>query len=517
MNSKRTVGVLLCISALFLAFLYFYPRKMQELPIPEENQTTKNPTKPEEIKQESTTASNDLGFMALNQEISIDALATQGIIPTWLNGSLLRNGPAQFSLNNVGFANFFDGFAMVHRFTFNNGIISYANKFLETKYRTKALKKGKLPNPFQERKKSSWFSAIGKLFTKAPEYDNANTNITRIGNDFAAITETPFYIAFDPQTLQTKGHVVFDDKLEGHLVTAHPLTDTASQETFNILTQYGNTSTYHIYYTKPGSTKRTVLATINTKHPAYMHSFGLTENFIVLMLAPFIVNPFDLMFSDKAFIDNFVWKPEQKTEILLIDRKTGKQISAQKIEPFFFFHTINCFEQNNKLHIDVISYDDHRVVYSQKINLLRETPQPTYGGHVKHITIDFATKKTAVEKKSILFERPRINEKYQGKAYSFAYGTDLDKKQIIKYDRDHNVTISWQEAGYFVGEPIFVAKPGCSHEDDGVILSVVLDAAKKHSLLLILDARSIKELGRAIMPHHIPFDFHGNFYTHKEP
>jgi carotenoid cleavage dioxygenase-like enzyme len=40
---------------------------------------------------------------------------------------------------------------------------------------------------------------------------------------------------------------------------------------------------------------------------------------------------------------------------------------------------------------------------------------------------------------------------------------------------------------------------------------VVLDTRKAASFLLILDASTFRELGRADAPHHIPFGFHGNY------
>jgi beta,beta-carotene 9',10'-dioxygenase len=49
------------------------------------------------------------------------------------------------------------------------------------------------------------------------------------------------------------------------------------------------------------------------------------------------------------------------------------------------------------------------------------------------------------------------------------------------------------------------------HEDDGVLLSVVLDAEESRSFLLVLDAADLSELARAQAPHHIPFGFHGQF------
>jgi carotenoid cleavage dioxygenase-like enzyme len=57
-----------------------------------------------------------------------------------------------------------------------------------------------------------------------------------------------------------------------------------------------------------------------------------------------------------------------------------------------------------------------------------------------------------------------------------------------------------------------VAAPDAREEDDGVVLSVVLDAIAQRSYLLVLDAGSFEELARAEAPQRIPFGFHGQFF-----
>ena len=54
--------------------------------------------------------------------------------------------------------------------------------------------------------------------------------------------------------------------------------------------------------------------------------------------------------------------------------------------------------------------------------------------------------------------------------------------------------------------------PKAHAEDDGVLLSVVLDIGKDTSFLLVLDTATLEELARARAPHAIPFHFHGNYF-----
>jgi carotenoid cleavage dioxygenase-like enzyme len=84
-------------------------------------------------------------------------------------------------------------------------------------------------------------------------------------------------------------------------------------------------------------------------------------------------------------------------------------------------------------------------------------------------------------------------------------------ERIVKIDVSDGATLSWSEPGCYPGEPVFVAAPEAQREDDGVLLSVVLDAAAGASFLLALDAADLSELARAQVPHHIPFSFHGQF------
>ena len=63
--------------------------------------------------------------------------------------------------------------------------------------------------------------------------DNPNVNLARIGERYIAMTETPMPIEFDPETLDTVGHLEYADKLKGHVTTAHPHHDRERDELVN--------------------------------------------------------------------------------------------------------------------------------------------------------------------------------------------------------------------------------------------------------------------------------------------
>jgi carotenoid cleavage dioxygenase-like enzyme len=78
-------------------------------------------------------------------------------------------------------------------------------------------------------------------------------------------------------------------------------------------------------------------------------------------------------------------------------------------------------------------------------------------------------------------------------------------------DVDERKATRWGEPGCYPGEPVFIAAPDSQVENEGVLLSVVFDAQRRTSFLLVLDAQTLSEVARADVPHHVPFGFHGQF------
>src|SRR5262245_4961645 len=73
-----------------------------------------------------------LGFDTLEKETAVDRLPVVGELPPWLSGTLIRNGPAMFDHSGKSFRHWFDGQAMLHRFGFADGAVSYTNRLLDT-------------------------------------------------------------------------------------------------------------------------------------------------------------------------------------------------------------------------------------------------------------------------------------------------------------------------------------------------------------------------------------------------
>lgn len=465
----------------------------------------------------STAEGRRLATRTLDNEVQNRQLTVEGEIPEWLEGSLLRTGPTKFEAGDRDLSHWFDGLAMLHAFAVADGEVRYSNKYLESNAYTHVESEGELG--YSEFATDPCRDLFDKFFSRfSPNLtDNANVNISKQAEKFVSMTETPMPVEFDPETLETIGVAEYEDDLDGSLTTAHPHHDDGY--TYNYVTDFSRTSIYHVYRMSDEGRARETITTIDRDRPAYMHSFGLTENYVVLAEFPFVVNPLEMLVRNRPFIENYRWKPDRGTRFLLVDRETGDVTADPVAEPFFSFHHVNAFEDDDgTVVVDIVAYDDASLIDSLYLDEIRSEEFSIEGGKLRRyrITDDGVESERLSD---VPMELPRINYERNTRPYRYAYGVgnrrprpaDLPNR-LVKVDVEERETTVWEEAGTYPGEPVFVAAPDAEAEDDGVILSVVLDTDAEKSFLLVLDADDFAELARATVDHHIPLGFHGNFY-----
>lgn len=478
---------------------------------------------------DTTQSGVELAFTTLNSEVEIDNLPLQGKIPHWLNGCLYRNGPAKFESSTASYNHWFDGQAMLHRYGFSEGQISYRNRFLATSPYTEMNSTGQLSSGFETVKPTSLATRLFKTLLETVGYPtgqtyNTNVSILPLAGKLMALTEQPVPTLFNPISLETEGAFYFSDRLMGHLSCGHPQYDRKSQEYINYITCFGAINTYNLYRVKATETKRRLIAKIPVKEPCYMHSFALTENFIILVEFPLVIQPLAAIFGGKAPMHCLKWKPERGTNFLVINKHSGKVVARFHSEAFFAFHHINAYERRDEIAIDIAASSQPDLMYKSYLKQLRaatrseDHPLAEYRRYILPMHRSDRSQEVSYELRSQHpVEMLCINQRCQGRDYQYAYAVSHNLEwsslvgQLLKLDVQNQSCVTWFEPHTYPGEPIFVAAPNATAEDDGVILSVVLDEIKESSFLLVLDARYFTELGRAYLPHHVPLEFHGLF------
>jgi len=460
------------------------------------------------------------GFESQEKELNIDKLPVEGSFPAWLTGSLIRTGPALYEIEKDSYNHWFDGLAMLHKFAFSEGKVSYSNRFLESSSYCKARANGKISiKEFATDPCRTLFQKVKSYFMAPALTDNGNISVITYDDEVLATSETPLPIIFDKETLKTIGHIAFKDDLDGQIEPAHPHYDRQGN-VYNYLLKYGIKSKYQLFRMNPKTKKREIIAIIEAPNPSYMHSMAMTENYIILTEFPKIVNPFELKFGDKPLIENYHWKPELGTRYQVVHKESG-EVQTYEGDPIFAFHHVNAYEEEGQIVIDLVAFEDASVLEMLYLDQLRSN-EPNYAsGYLNRATIDLSKDHKVGLKRlsSKLIELPRINyEAYNMRPYQYVYGagTTVDGNfldDITKINSQSGESWTWYKEHCYPGEPVFVAHPEASAEDEGLLLSIVLDTDAYNTFLLALDAQTMEELGRAIVPEIIPFNFHGLYLS----
>jgi beta,beta-carotene 9',10'-dioxygenase len=469
------------------------------------------------------TNSYKIGFTETPQETTLDHLPIQGQLPEWLTGTLVRNGPGAFRVGEQTYRHWFDGLAMLHKFSFGGGRVSYANKFLESKSYQSARETGRITySEFATDPCRDLFGRVMAVFSPKIT-DSAKVNVAKIAHRYMALAETPIQVEFDIETLKSVGVFNYEDRIVGQMTTVHPQVDFESGNVYNVVTRYNAISHYNLYrIAESGSASR--FGSVPVMKPAYMHSFGMSQNYLILAEFPLVVNAIDLLLWLKPYIENFRWDPRRGTSFTIVNRHTGQVVRRFESDPFFAFHHVNAFERGSDLFVDMVAYDDASIIQSYYLNRLSDASNELPFGTLRRYQLSLGQKRGRVAQEVLSdegMELPRFDyERFNMDGdYRYIYASGINPiqrggfyNQIVKLDIKTRSTRTWYQSGCYPGEPVFVGRPGRSQEDDGVLLSVVLDTGSGASFLLVLDAQTLDELARAEAPHLILFGYHGDYF-----
>jgi len=241
-----------------------------------------------------------VGFRSLTAEtLEPVALPVTGTLPSWLTGTLLRTGPSKFEVGERTYNHWFDGLAMLHRFAFAGGGVAYANCFLNRNVFCAAQATGKISyGEFATDPCRTLFGRVAAIFDPKLT-DNCCVNVSDYAREVVAFTETSIPMRFAPDTLKTLGVFGYRRALKGQVSTAHPHYDAERACHYNCIADFGMNSVYRLCRIGDDG-KQKAIAKLPVDRPAYMHSFGMSEDHLVLTEFPLVVNPLDLRLSGQT-------------------------------------------------------------------------------------------------------------------------------------------------------------------------------------------------------------------------
>ena len=457
------------------------------------------------------------GFRSLEEELTDNHLPLDGSIPPWLSGKLLRNGPGAFEGGGERMAHWFDGLSMLRKYTFADGEVRYSNRFLRTESYDAAMA-GNLSGQFatDERGLEKVLGWLRRLGPPEPT-DNANVHVARLNGEFVALTEVPRWVRFDDETLATPGEFVFQDLETHHMITAHLVDDPHRGEHVGHALTFGRTHEYRLFRIPQGTKRREEIAAIPADDPAYVHSVGVSEDHVVLVETPLRIDILQAVspFSEGLF-EMLEWHPDRETTVYVVSRDTGNVVTQTTAAPFFTFHTVNAFDDSGDVVVDLIAFEDEQIVNALALDGLAERGfEDVPPGRLVRYRVSPDGSLTSEQLYDGGIELPTVPRQVTTRPYRYAYGQSTDREGtngLVKIDTERGTAREFWERNLYIEEPCMVQHPDAEAEDNGVVLAPALDVAAEQSLLLCFDATTLSELGRARVPHAIPFGFHGRFF-----
>ena len=457
------------------------------------------------------------GFRSLRSEIHDYRPAVEGSIPGWLSGTLVRNGPGLFEVGDRRVNHWFDGLAMLRRYAIEDGAVRYSNRFLRTEAHADAMD-GRLTGQFGTDTRG-WRRLVDTVcsFGLPEPTDNANVHVARIDGECVALTEAPRRVAFDPETLGTRGEFEFEGDIPEHVSAAHLVEDPHRGETIGFSTQFGRPPRYHVYRIPAGSRRRETVASVEARGPAYIHDCSVTDEHVILVEPPLTLSVLGALDprSDGA-VDMLRWDPERSTRVLVLDRESGELVADPTVGSAFVFHHVNAYVDDGIV-LDLVEFPDASIVDALSMSALDGVGFPDVpDGRLVRYRID--PEANTVDRTRLYdggMELPRVPRSRTARPHRYAYGQATDRdgaNGLVKVDCAAGTAREWWERSVYVEEPIPVLRPGAEAADDGVVLATALDAERERTSLLVFDAATLDVLARVPLPHAEPFGFHGRFF-----
>ena len=411
----------------------------------------------------------------LPDETEALALPVRGRIPEDLHGMLIHAGPNPPRCDSP---HWFLGEGMLHGLLLRGG--------RAVRYRSRWVRTPRLAEPNGNH--------------DDPDHSPANTNVVVHGGRILALEEhhRPYEVTAD---LDTVGPVDFDGSV--HNLTAHPK---ICPRTGEMLAFAAGTDEPQVdYFRFHGDGTLAANSTIDLSRPVMMHDFALTADHVVFMDLPIVRDP-----GASGGLP-YRWDADHGARLGVMNR-AGGDVQWFDVDPCYVFHTINACEIGGRITLDACRYDSLWTRSSDRFDVPAMVHRWTLGlgdGSVREETLF-----------DVRCDFPRIDDRLLGRPNRYAYVTTLVDEETGNVSHGHRVvrldlvarTTEHHHFGpsRYASEAVFVPRHADAEEDEGYVLTVVYDAERHGSEVVILAADAVGSgpLAAVTLPNRVPYGFH---------
>lgn len=520
-------------------------------------------------------------------ELELDS----GTIPTWLNGIMYRIGPGRFNIAQKGGSTFsikhaFDGLPFMHRFEIDgvSQSVKYNSRMLAGSVERRIKQKkysglvffGHIPVMSFPQWIYHFFARVDRLILRPSDRENNAPDGQAVG-----VTATPNFPlpsnwekdgkrvlvsktdanvlqkihadTLEPEKVFT--YKSYDKQLNGQFSAAHHQYDPATKESFNFTVKFAPNPHINVFSVSE-SGKVTVLGDITHRKDGsqfqapYIHSFWLSENYVIIPESPLTYQDKGLSFLlNGSVLSSMTWVENVPTYLHVFSRKGDGLVASIPVPAFFTFHVANAFDKVDPVNGDIIltldsaSFEDgdimqqvynfgtphykgYKPLYKTKAGKLNgmafpPSHQQTFGDLKRYVLNVSRSELVSHEILCKNLEFPRFNQKLIGKPAEYVFGCELNGSTekthatgyLVKVNTQTKKVARYGQEGVNCSEPIFVPTPNAEKEDDGVLLTLANHFDRCY--LIVVDACSMTELACFNIGKFTAVTFHGSYVDHE--
>ena len=454
-----------------------------------------------------------LAFASAQAERLAAPLQTlRGRLPAGLVGTLWRNGPAEHDRFGHRYDHWFDGDGMMQAFRFDGAGVAHRARILDTPKRRRETEAGRRLLP-----------AFGSVPPDPPgtrgadDMNAANTSVFVHAGRHMALWEGGSALAFDPETLDAKGFVVWRKDIAGAPFSAHPKVE-ADGTLWNIGYLPVPRPALILYRIDP----RGRLARINLLPMAPLgltHDFVVTARRLVMLLTPFVLDPDRFASGHTSLLDAHVWRPDLGVRALVVDKDSLEVERRHELPPGFHFHHGNGWEEaDGTIRLDLCQAPDPSFVTREFRHVMRgdtrfRSPHTVY----RQIVLRPDGSAAYEHSEAVPADFPRIDPRRLGRRHDMTFavaGVDAPLgwplRRIVRFAPGEADGWTWPRHR-IPEEHVFV--PRGADEGDGWLLGPFLDLRRRASGLAVFEAKRLADgpLWEGILPYPLPLGLHGTF------
>lgn len=483
------------------------------------------------------------------------ALNVSGTLPPYISGLFVQPGPGRFSMGDRSMNHALDGFSKVNRLVFDaaRNSIRFSAQFLASSFYNKSVSLGTIAHgllmsettpPRQGPGMLNVFTANDNNYIKARKIGDAEI----IASDTTVVTvmDRNFSI-FRENLAPSKAsaiHSHWEDDIEpAGLICmmaafAHGYEDPTTGEFLTVMScinpMPGPLPQYHVIFKidPAAPRKRHLVASLEIpggRRSSYMHSFAVTESYIVLVAGPLFMNTQEVLLGH-AMACGVLAFGEEDALFQVVDRKSGALLRELWAPGFLPGHVVNSFEDAGDIVIDVTysTVQSHGFFERFKLENLKNRAYRDVAARGTLMRYRL-TPDGHVESSFLLPSEPacdidlvKIHPARSGHSYCVFWGVQFGSSPkegfesfaLVKRNICTGEKVTVEVPGHFPSEHEFVPldPDGAGNEDEGVLIGLVYDSIKASSYVQVLDARTLLRVADAPLGLRVPFPVHSSFF-----